>query len=175
MSERAAAPTRRLTRPPVTMIGGLLAVLGGLTIVLVMRTPSRPVLVHVPESHQWFIPQPTTESADALMRDAVAQRTVPGATLAVGKGASFIELAGYGRLGWTEHDSLASPDSTIYDVASMTKALATVTAVFLLVQDGKITLDDPIQRRLPAFKGKWKEQVTWRHLLTHTSGLRPGA
>jgi CubicO group peptidase (beta-lactamase class C family) len=43
------------------------------------------------------------------------------------------------------------------------------------VQDGKIGLDDPVQRRLPAFRGKWKEKVTWRHLLTHTSGLPPSA
>jgi CubicO group peptidase (beta-lactamase class C family) len=153
-----------------------LAALGVLMVAIVPPTPPRPVLAHVPENHRWFVPQPPpTESADALVRDAVAQRMVPGATLAIGRGASFIELAGYGRLGWTEHDPLVSADSTIYDVASMTKALATVTAVFLLVQDGKIALDDVVQRRLPAFRGKWKETVTWRHLLTHTSGLRPGA
>jgi CubicO group peptidase (beta-lactamase class C family) len=145
-------------------------------VALLPRTPPRPVLVHVPENHRWFLAQPpNTESADAVVRDAVAQRLVPGAAVAIGRGATFIELAGYGRFGWTDRDPLVSPDSTIYDVASMTKALATVMAVFLLVQDGKIALDDPVQRRLPAFRGRWKEKVTWRHLLTHTSGLPPGA
>jgi CubicO group peptidase (beta-lactamase class C family) len=175
---RTVATPGRFTRPPTAAIVAVLglAVLGGLMLALAVRTPARPVLVHVPENHRWFLPQPPiTESADALVRDAVAQRTVPGATLAIGRGASFIELAGYGRLGWTERDPLVSADSTIYDLASMTKALATVTAVFLLVQDGKIALDDVVQRRLPAFRGKWKEKVTWRHLLTHTSGLRPSA
>ena len=172
-----ASPTGGRFKPPPTavIVGGLgLIVLGGLVVALITRTEQRPVLDHVPENHQWFLPQPpVTESADALVRDAVAKRMVPGATLAIGRGATFIELAGYGRLGWTERDPLVSADSTLYDVASMTKALATVTAVFLLMQDGKIALDDPVQRRLPAFRGRWKEKVTWRHLLTHTSGLPP--
>src|SRR5260370_10948130 len=124
----------RFTSPPTAAIVAVLALaaLGGLMVALVPRTAPRPVLVHVPEHHRWFLPQPpSTESADALVRDAVALRTMPGATVAIGRGATFIELAGYGRLGWTVHDPLVSADSTIYDVASMTKALATVTAGFL--------------------------------------------
>jgi CubicO group peptidase (beta-lactamase class C family) len=153
-----------------------IAALGVLMVTLVPREAPRPVLLHVPENHEWFVAEPpNTESADSVVRDAVAHRTVPGASVAIGRGDAFTELAGYGRLGWTEHDPLVSADSTIYDLASMTKAMATVTAVFLLVQDGKIALDDPVQRRLPAFRGKWKEKVTWRHLLTHTSGLPPEA
>jgi CubicO group peptidase (beta-lactamase class C family) len=174
------APTTpgRFTKPPTAAIVAvlLIAALGLALVAVIPRTAPRPVLLHVPEIHEWFAAQPPpTESADALVRDAVAHRTVPGATVAIGRGDTFIELAGYGRLGWTDHDPLVNADSTIYDLASMTKALATVTAVFLLVQDGKIALDDPVQKRLPAFRGKWKEKVTWRHLLTHTSGLPPGA
>ena len=174
----APATPKHFSRPPTALIVAVIAVaaFGALIVSVVPRTPLRPVLVHVPENHEWLLAQPpSTESADALVRDAVARRMMPGASVAIGRGATFIELAGYGRLGWTERDQLVSPDSTIYDLASMTKALATSMAVLLLVQDGKIHLDDPIQKHLPAFRGRWKERVTWRHLLTHTSGLPPDA
>jgi CubicO group peptidase (beta-lactamase class C family) len=84
-------------------------------------------------------------------------------------------MAGYGRVGWRATDEPVSADSTVYDLASLTKAIATTSAVLLLAQDGRISLDDPVQRWLPEFQGKWKERVTWRQLLTHTSGLPPAA
>jgi hypothetical protein len=94
---------------------------------------------------------------------------------AIGDRASSVELVGYGRIGWSENDEAVSPDSTRYDLASLTKAVATTSATLLLVQDGRIRLDDPVQRWLPEFKGRWTERVTWRHLLTHTAGLPVGA
>ena len=115
------------------------------------------------------------DSANAELQRAVATRVVPGAVLAIGGPGQIAELAGYGRVGWKETDAAVNPDSTIYDLASLTKAVATTSAVLLLVQDGRIALDDPVQRWLPEFKEHGKEHVTWRHLLTHTSGLPPGA
>jgi CubicO group peptidase (beta-lactamase class C family) len=103
----------------------------------------------------------------------VASRLIPGASLALGDHAQTVQATAYGRVGWTPHDPLVSADSTLYDLASLTKAVATTSAVLLLVQDGKIRLDDPVQRSLPEFAGVWKDRVTWRHLLEHTSGLPP--
>ena len=62
---------------------------------------------------------------------------------------------------------------TIFDLASLTKPLATTTAVMLLVHEGALGLDDPVAKVLPAFSERDKEGVTLRHLLTHSSGLKP--
>jgi len=118
------------------------------------------------------------ESIDSARTDvfrAVYSRVVPGAVLAIGDSDRILETTGYGRVGWKATDNPASPDSTIYDLASLTKAVATTTAVLLLAQDGRISLDDPVQRWLPEFQGHWKDRVTWRQLMTHTSGLPPSA
>jgi CubicO group peptidase (beta-lactamase class C family) len=115
------------------------------------------------------------DSATSDLQQAVTDRVVPGAVLAIGDSDHIVQTAGYGRVGWKSTDQAVSPDSTMYDLASLTKAVGTTSAVMLLVQDGKIGLDDPVQRWLPEFQGKWKERVTWRQLLTHTSGLPPAA
>ena len=62
---------------------------------------------------------------------------------------------------------------TIFDVASLTKPIATTTAIMLLVKDGAIALDDPVAKALPSFAERGKESVTLRHLLTHSAGLKP--
>jgi serine-type D-Ala-D-Ala carboxypeptidase len=82
---------------------------------------------------------------------------------------------GIGRLDWTSAAPNVDPDNTIYDLASLTKVIATTTAVMLLVEDGKIQLDAPVSTYLPAFSGGAKNRVTIRHLLTHSSGLPAGA
>src|SRR5437899_8696222 len=64
-------------------------------------------------------------------------------------------------------------EDTIFDVASLTKVVACTPAVMLLVERGRIKLDEPVQTYIPEFKGDGKEAVTIRQLLTHTSGLRP--
>ena len=65
-------------------------------------------------------------------------------------------------------------EDTIYDAASLTKVIATTTAVMQLVEKGKVRLDKPVSRYLPEFTGGGKETITVRQLLTHYSGLRPG-
>jgi serine-type D-Ala-D-Ala carboxypeptidase len=112
--------------------------------------------------------------ADALVEAGVGE-AYPGATLAVGVGPVIAHVAAFGRIGWRDASPPVVADSTLYDLASLTKALATTTAVLLLVQDGRIALDEPVRRHLPEFEGVWKDDVTWRHLLTHTSGLPAGA
>jgi CubicO group peptidase (beta-lactamase class C family) len=62
---------------------------------------------------------------------------------------------------------------TIFDLASLTKPIATATAVLWLVHDGQVALDDPVAKFLPAFGERGKEKVSVRHLLTHSAGLKP--
>ena len=71
-------------------------------------------------------------------------------------------------------DDPRRPDRTtsIYDLASLTKVMATTTLAMLAVSEGRLDLDAPVQQYLPAFRGAGKDRVTIRHLLTHSSGLR---
>ena len=62
---------------------------------------------------------------------------------------------------------------TIFDLASLTKVVATTTAVMRLVEQGRIRLNDPVARHVPGFERYGKGNITVRHLLTHVSGLRP--
>jgi len=121
------------------------------------------------------LPVAAVMAAEAEVREAWEDRAFPGAALAVGVGPRVERLAAMGKLGWRDAAAPVSADSTLYDLASLTKAVATTTAVLLLVQDGTIRLDDPVRRHLPEFYGRFKDRVTWRHLLTHTSGLPGGA
>ncbi len=63
--------------------------------------------------------------------------------------------------------------NTIYDVASLTKVMATASALMLLISDGKVSLDQPVAEHLPPFGERDKDRITVRHLLTHSAGLRP--
>jgi CubicO group peptidase (beta-lactamase class C family) len=83
------------------------------------------------------------------------------------RGARY--LYGTGRLA---RDDVTRPDGhTIYDLASLTKVIATTTLAIIAVSEGRLDLDAPVQRYLPEFRGLGKERVTIRHLLTHSSGL----
>jgi len=66
------------------------------------------------------------------------------------------------------------PDESIYDLASLTKVVGTATAAMILYDEGRLELDAPVSKYLPAFSGGQKDAVTIRHLLTHTSGLPAG-
>ncbi|MCP9438527.1 MAG: serine hydrolase [Nitrospira sp.] len=111
-------------------------------------------------------------SLRAAMEQAVADGVFPGAVLAVRRGLTDTWLIAAGRL--SSHPSSRPVSSaTIYDLASLTKPLATVTAIALLVQEGRCRLDDPIESLLPELEGAAVGSATLRHLLTHSSGL-PG-
>ncbi len=113
--------------------------------------------------------------ADSIVRRFVEQGAFPGAALAVGNRDLVQVVRGYGRTRWNPRGPTVDPDSTLYDLASLTKVVSTTAAVMALVEDGRLRLDAPVRAYLPAFTGGGKERVTVRHLLTHTGGLRAGA
>ena len=115
--------------------------------------------------------------ADSLVEDAVSREQIPGAVLLVArKGEILIEKA-YGWAGLYGYDRqrLASPRpmdaNTVFDLASVTKVMATTYAVMLLVDRGQVAVDEPLYRYLPEFRGPRLDSITVRHLLTHTAGL----
>jgi CubicO group peptidase (beta-lactamase class C family) len=98
----------------------------------------------------------------------------PGASVVVGRKGFAVWERGLGRIGWSRDASVVVPNRTVYDLASLTKVVATTTAIMILYDEGKLRLDDPVWRYLPAFAGGAKNNVTIRHLLTHRSGLPAG-
>jgi CubicO group peptidase (beta-lactamase class C family) len=125
-------------------------------------------------------PQAVGMSADLLARVdsvilvAVTESGIPGATLAVGRHGKLVRLRGYGWLD-SDHARLASP-ATLYDMASLTKVMGTTTAVMLLQQEGRLSLDDRVIGHLPGWDrgDPRKSTVTIRQLLMHESGLVAG-
>jgi len=106
------------------------------------------------------------------MDHAVATGVFPGGVLAIRRGGEPVLFIPAGRLS-SEPTSAAVEATTVYDLASLTKPLATVTSLVLLVQNGRCRLDDPIVSVLPELEGAVIETATLRQLLTHSSGL-PG-
>ena len=108
----------------------------------------------------------------AALQSAVGDGVFPGAQLAVRLRGELQCVAVAGQLS-SEPSGLPVQSSTIYDLASLTKPLATATSVLLLIQGGKVALDDPVQQVLAQLEGAPIGQATVRDLLTHRSGL-PG-
>lgn len=94
----------------------------------------------------------------------------PGAAVAFGTGERIVLEQGYGAVDW-HRTAEVSATGTAYDVASLTKVLATTAAIMLLVDDGALRLDDPVVRHLPAFAGPGRGGITIRDLLLHRGGL----
>jgi serine-type D-Ala-D-Ala carboxypeptidase len=111
---------------------------------------------------------------DGIIEAAIAAKVTPGAALAIGRNGYVVRLRGYGR---TDYRATAPrvTDRTIYDLASLTKPVATTTAAMLLVQDGILDLDRPLAAYLPEWRfAHDRSRMTARHLLNHTSGLPAG-
>ncbi len=97
----------------------------------------------------------------------------PGASVVVGRKGYSVLSRGFGALDWSGRTRVTSQES-IYDLASLTKVVATTTAIMVLYDAGKVDIDAPVSRYLPDFSGGLRDQVTVRHLLTHRAGLPAG-
>ncbi|MFL5595084.1 MAG: serine hydrolase domain-containing protein [Gemmatimonadaceae bacterium] len=115
-------------------------------------------------------------TADSLVAAAIGRLT-PGAVLLVSKNGSVVHerAFGFAQLNDYEGRRIAVPPptraSTMFDLASVTKVMATTMGVMLLVDRGQIDLDAPVYRYLPDFRGPHLDSITVRHLLTHSAGL----
>ncbi len=109
---------------------------------------------------------------DRAIEEAIAAKRLPGAVLWLEHNGQVYHKA-YGN---RAVDPALEPmtKDTIFDAASVTKVMAATPAVMLLVERGHLQVDAPVARYLPAFGAGGKDAVTIRHLMTHTSGLRPG-
>ncbi|MQA90268.1 MAG: serine hydrolase [Gemmatimonas sp.] len=112
------------------------------------------------------------ERADEAIRAAVEDSVATAVALAVGRHGGLVRFGGF-----SAPNSLASPvdpESTLFDLASLTKVVATTTAAAILLDSGQLQLDAPVRRYIPEFGRDEKRAVTIRQLLSHTSGLPAG-
>ena len=109
---------------------------------------------------------------DSIIKQAIADGNIPGAVLIVGHNGAVIYRKAYGERSLEPRREPMTID-TVFDLASLTKVIATTTAVMQLVEQGKVRLNDPVAKYLPEFAQNGKQDITIRQLLTHYSGLEP--
>jgi CubicO group peptidase (beta-lactamase class C family) len=109
------------------------------------------------------------DTISRVLSTAVRDRAFPGAYAIVGTHAGILASFGAGHLDWA---TSPRPDAhTMWDLASLTKVIGMTSAMMQLVEQGKVSLDAPVDTYLPEWTGGRKHEVTVRNLLTHTSGL----
>ena len=112
------------------------------------------------------------DAIDALMQAAVAKGSMPGGVVIIGHKDAVVYRKAFGSRS-LEPTREAMTADTIFDLASLTKVIATTTAVMQLVDEGRVRIDDPVAAYLPEFAQNGKSQITVRELMTHFSGLPP--
>lgn len=112
---------------------------------------------------------------ETALDKAIERQEIPGAVVLarMPREDERLEYAWVRGLAAARPERLPMRRDTIFDLASLTKPIATTTAIMLLVEEGSIALDDPVAKTLPSFAERDKEAVTIRHLLTHSAGLKP--
>ena len=110
----------------------------------------------------------SSDAFDAYIQSRMQRRHIPGVSVAIVRDGKVVRAKGYGLA--NVELSVPATENTVYQLASVTKTF-TATAVMMLVEDGKLGLDDKITARLPDLPAAWGE-VTVRHLLCHTSGIK---
>lgn len=112
------------------------------------------------------------QKIDAAVNEEIAQRHLPGAVVLVSRNGRVAWRKAYGSRA-TEPANEPMTADTIFDVASLTKVVATATSIMMLVERGQLRLTDPVSKYIPTLKGPERERITIEHLLTHRSGYAP--
>lgn len=116
-------------------------------------------------------PFPGARQIDAAVNKAIREDKIPGAVVLVGHAGHIVYRKAYGYRALVPAKERMTI-GTIFDIASLTKIVATTTAVMKLYEERKIAFDDPVTKYLPEFQGG-SSPITIRDLMTHFSGLRP--
>jgi uncharacterized protein YbbC (DUF1343 family)/CubicO group peptidase (beta-lactamase class C family) len=109
---------------------------------------------------------------DTVIQDEIAKQRLPGAVVLVGRRGRLVWQKSYGSRAVQPAREAMTAD-TIFDVASLTKVVATATSIMILVERGKVRLNDPVSTYIPELKGEGRESITIEQLLTHRSGYAP--
>jgi len=108
---------------------------------------------------------------EAVVERGIARGVYPGAVVVIGRADRILYARGFGHLTWNPNSPVPSADTSLWDIASISKVVGTTSAIMVLVERGQVQLDAPVSLYLPKFRGPNKQDVTVRMLLDHTSGL----
>lgn len=147
------------------------AVIRGISIVLITAVAGL-ATAGAAESQTTSAPVSTMlSSVDAIVQEGIDKKQYPGAVLVIGRNGEVLYEKAYGR---HTFDPAAKPMTmdTMFDLASLTKVVATASTAMALVEDGKMDLDTPVAEYIDGFSTGGKESVRVRDLLTHVSGLK---
>jgi uncharacterized protein YbbC (DUF1343 family)/CubicO group peptidase (beta-lactamase class C family) len=112
------------------------------------------------------------DAIEPLVVQAIAEKKLPGAVVLVGRGSRTLYQKAIGNRAVVPSVEPMTAN-TIFDIASLTKVVATTTSTMILLEEGKIRLNDRVATFIPGFERYGKADITVRHLMTHVSGLRP--
>lgn len=112
---------------------------------------------------------PGLAAADALVARWVDEARIPGAVFLIARSGDVVHRASYGVA--SVEDGVPMTESTVFDLASVTKVMATTFALMLLVDRGEVDVEATVSTYLADFTNDGRERITVRHLLTHRSGL----
>lgn len=150
-------------------MNGLRSAVLCLPLVLGAVVPSRAALPEADPGSLGLDPERLAR-IDGAVEQAIQRREIPGAVVLVGRRGKIVFVRAYGQRAVEPAPEPMSRD-TIFDMASLTKPMATATSVLVLVDQGRIKLSDPIVKYLPEFDNHGKGAITVEHLLRHRSGL----
>jgi CubicO group peptidase (beta-lactamase class C family) len=153
---------------PTGLLCGLLA-LGG-AIVAAPVDKQRGLVQSVPEAVGLFSSR--LNYIDEAVAASMQAKEIPGAVVLVARHGRIGYLKAFGDRA-VQPNPEPMPADTLFDMASMTKVMATTPSIMVLVENGSIRLGDKVKRYLPKFTGGGKDNITVHQLLTHFSGLRP--
>lgn len=145
-----------------------------LRLVLILLLVAQPALAQLrparPESAS--VSSVALARMDSVIQEEIAKQRLPGAVVLVGRKGRVIWQKSYGsRVVEPAREVMAA--ETIFDVASLTKVVATATSIMILVERGKVRLNDPVSVYIPELKGEGRENITIEQLLIHRSGYAP--
>jgi uncharacterized protein YbbC (DUF1343 family)/CubicO group peptidase (beta-lactamase class C family) len=164
----ARAPFRALA-PRAFLAIVTLVLLAVTTAAAVSHPEARPIAAAAASA---AAPPVRLAAVDAIIEQAIADGNIPGAVLIIGHNGKVVYRKAYGSRALEPKREPMTLD-TVFDLASLTKVIATTTAVMQLVELGKVRLNDPVAKYLPDFAQNSKDDVTVRQLLTHYSGFEP--
>ena len=143
-----------------------------IVLVLTLLAHSVPAQLPVAKPESVSVSASQLASMDSVITDEISKSRLPGAVVFVGRKGKLVWQKTYGsRVVDPSREAMTA--GTVFDVASLTKVVATATSIMILVERGKVRLNDPVSRYIPELKGDGRERVTVEQLLTHVSGYAP--
>ena len=144
------------------------------SLVLLVVVVSQPAIAQLSAAEPESVTMSSSRLAqmDPVIADEIAKMRLPGAVVLAARKGRIVWHKTYGA---RVVDPVREPMTadTVFDLASLTKVIATATSIMILVERGKVRLNDPVSLHIPELKGEGRERITIEQLLTHVSGYAP--